>query len=91
MQFLSEIDKLYDGLFVRKFTDGSEGEVERVEGFMVNYGWLFNVKSVAEFEGIETNKVYDLPYLRFMNALAYLKAKSDWEKEEIKEMTKNYK
>ena len=88
LQFIAEIDKCYDGLFVKKFTDGSEGEDAIDSGFMARFGWLFNVKSVSEHEGIELNAVYDLPYLRFMNALAYLKAKSDWEQEEVKRMTK---
>lgn len=49
---------------------------------MRQYGWIYQSKLIAEFEGIKINEVYDLETLQCLNTLAYLKAKASFDKEQ---------
>ena len=59
------------------------------EGFNKTYGWIFNAESVADFERIKLDEVYELPTLQFLNDLAYLKAKAAMEKEQLNKYAVN--
>jgi hypothetical protein len=81
------LDKGFTGLFDK----GDDGEgVDEVSGrssvsnFMRYYGWIYQTELVAEFERISLEEAYELPALQFLNDLAYLKAKGEHEKLEMK-------
>jgi hypothetical protein len=84
---LQELDKGFEGLF-GKGDDGEEdNEISSrnpVSSFMRYYGWIYQASLVAEFERIPMEAVYDLPTLQFLNDLAYLKAKNEHERLEMK-------
>ena len=81
------MDKEFKGLF-GKSDDGGEDEQgggrEGMGGFMQHYGWIYQAKLVADFEGIPLDKAFDLPTINFLNDLAYLKAKIEHDNELIK-------
>ena len=87
--FLSSIratDKDFSGLFGRKFTDDEHRESQQTNGFAENYGWIFNAEKVAEHQRIKLNEVWELSYVEFLNSLVYIKAKNEFEREEIKKV-----
>jgi hypothetical protein len=51
---------------------------------MQYYGWIYQTELVATFERITLEEAYELPALQFLNDLAYLKSKSEYEAEELK-------
>lgn len=53
---------------------------------MDTYGWIYQAAIVAEHERVELDKVYEMPVLQFLNDLAYLKAKQDYEQQQIKNL-----
>lgn len=92
MFFLSSIqqlDKEFKGLFDQRDDDEGDEQVssrESVHPFMRNYGWIYQAKLVAEHEGIRLEKVYDLSTIQFLNDLAYIKAKNEYDREQIKKV-----
>lgn len=94
MQTYQRLNKKYNSLFGKRFVEdeeGNEGEVERdVETFEQRWGWIYNAELIKGFEGIELNKVWDLPIIQALNALAYLKDKRRNEIDQIEEMNKSY-
>ena len=53
---------------------------------MRNYGWIYQAKLVAEHEGIILEKAFDLNTLQFLNNLAYIKAKNEYDREQLKKV-----
>jgi hypothetical protein len=53
---------------------------------MRNYGWIYQSKLVAEHEGITLEKAFDTPTLQFLNDLAYIKAKNEYDREQLKKV-----
>jgi hypothetical protein len=51
---------------------------------MRDFGWIYQASLVAEFERISMEAVYDLPTIQFLNDLSYLKAKSEYDAEQLK-------
>ena len=41
---------------------------------MQDFGWQYNAVSVRELEGISLDAAWELPYIQFLNDLAYIKA-----------------
>jgi hypothetical protein len=91
--FMSSFNDLiasYAGLFEEDEIpiDATEEEVAELmklkqlttHPFIERYGWIYSAKQVAEFEGITLDRAYDLPILQALNALSYLKAKTDYSK-----------
>ena len=75
MRSLHEVDRSYEGLFDIDDTGGDEGGGEQdVSRFMQDFGWHFNASQVAELERITLDAAWELPYIQFLNDLAYLKA-----------------
>jgi hypothetical protein len=48
------------------------------------YGWLYQIELVANYEKITLEDTYNLPTIQFLNDLAYLKAKGEYEAEQLK-------
>jgi hypothetical protein len=51
---------------------------------MRDFGWIYQASLVAEFERITMEEVYDIPTIQFLNDLSYLKAKNEYEAEQLK-------
>jgi hypothetical protein len=81
------LDKGFEGLFGSR-DDGEElDEVpsrSSVSNFMRDFGWIYQAALVAEFERITMEEVYDIPTIQFLNDLSYLKAKNEYEAEQLK-------
>jgi hypothetical protein len=84
---LQELDKSFEGLFGSR-DDGEElDEIpsrSSVSNFMRDFGWIYQASLVAEFERIPMEEVYDIPTIQFLNDLSYLKAKNEYEAEQLK-------
>lgn len=80
---IKNLNEKYKGLF----DDGADVE-DNGKGFSKDYIWLFNAKSVAEFEQISIDEVWELPIMQFLNDLGYLKYKNKWDADKYKEITK---
>jgi hypothetical protein len=83
------LDKGFEGLF------GSGNDVEEldevssrspVSNFMRDFGWIYQASLVAEFERIPMEEVYDIPTIQFLNDLSFLKAKNEYEAEQLKKI-----
>lgn len=94
MQTYKRLNKSYGALFGQRNTEEQESdqaEVERnTETFEARWGWIYNAELIKGFEGIELNKVWELPIIQALNGLAYLKDKGRNEKEQIERMNKKY-
>ena len=61
------------------FSSGGSGEQ-----FMRRFGWHYQSELVARYEGIKLDEAYQLPTIQYLNDLAYLKEKANYEREAIK-------
>lgn len=52
--------------------------------FMQRFGWHYQSELVSRYEGIKLDEAYQLPTIQYLNDLAYLKEKSNYEREAIK-------
>ncbi len=50
------------------------------------FGWQYCAKIVCEHEAIVLQDVYELKVIHFLNTLSYLKAKNDYDNEQIKKI-----
>lgn len=48
------------------------------------YGLIYQTELVANFEKITLEQCYELPLLQYLNDLAYLKAKGEYESEQVR-------
>ena len=81
------MDKEFEGLFDTRDDDEEADKVSSrggVSNFMRFYGWLYQMELVANYEKIQLEAAYELPTLQFLNDLAYLKAKNEYEADEVK-------
>ena len=53
--------------------DESEGSERGDDGFNERFGWLYNAKQVADFEGISLWEFWDKDVMSFLNHLVYLR------------------
>jgi hypothetical protein len=84
---ISELDKGFQGLFGFGDDEQESDEVSSrspVSNFMRDFGWIYQAALVAEFERIPMEQVYEIPTLQFLNDLSYLKAKNEYEAEQLK-------
>lgn len=58
--------------------DGDDEPVAK-DHFTDHFGWIYNVKSVAEFEGITMEAAFDLSVVQGLNDLVYLKEKQAYD------------
>jgi hypothetical protein len=81
---IRETDKSFGGLFGRRFEHDSSGNSDEDTSFAASYGWIYNATKVAAHQRIELDKVWQLSYVEFLNALSYLKALNQLEAEQMK-------
>jgi hypothetical protein len=53
---------------------------------MRDFGWQYCAKTVADHENIRVEEAYDLSTIEFLNTLSYLKAKTDYDKEQHRKL-----
>ena len=83
------MDKSFKGLFDQTDDSDRDEQVsgrENVHPFMRNYGWIYQATLVAEHEKIKLEKVYELPTIQFLNDLSYIKAKNEYDREQLKKV-----
>jgi hypothetical protein len=80
---IQKLDARFPGLYPRTppTEDDESGSEKPPRGFMQQFGWIYSAKQVAEFEGIPVSEAWDLPTIRAINTLNYLKAKADHERQ----------
>jgi hypothetical protein len=81
------LDKEFEGLFDKGNGDEGDNEVSSrssVPNFMQHYGWIYQTELVANYERITIEEAFNLKTINYLNDLAYLKAKSEYEKELMK-------
>lgn len=80
LQTLQGFNRKWPQLFGREHDDaGDDGDTgERsISDFDKYYGWIYNTKQVAEFEGVNLEQAFDLNIMQALNDLCYLKAKKN--------------
>lgn len=81
-----EFNKQYSNLFgVDKEVGGDVSEQE----FNKRYGWIYSASQVAEYERITLDDAFALPVRQALNDLAYLKAKSKYEVDQLRKSNKS--
>jgi hypothetical protein len=92
LQTYKRLNKSYNSLFGKRDIEeqeSNEAEVERnTETFEARWGWVYNAELIKGFEGIELDKVWELPIIQALNALAYLKDKGRNERHQIEQMNR---
>jgi len=82
------LDKDFKGLFDSGHDEEGGEQVSgrsSTSGFMQHFGWFYQASLVAEYERIPLQEAYELNTLNFLNDLAYLKSKAEYESELIKQ------
>jgi hypothetical protein len=77
----TEFNKEYSGLF--GLDKEVTGDVQEHK-FNKRYGWIYSASQVAEYERITLNEAMKLPVRQALNDLAYLKALSNYQAEQLK-------
>jgi hypothetical protein len=79
---IKDLDDEFTGLF------GESGESEDNDGdtigsdihpFQKQYGWIHQAVMVAQHNNITLAAAYELPTIQFLNDLAYIKSKSEFD------------
>jgi len=83
MDSLGKISKEFGYLW-----EGEQGESTgaMAAAFSKIWGWVYQTKLVAEFEGISMEAAWDLPVRRYLNDLSYLKMKREVDDEYMRKM-----
>jgi hypothetical protein len=53
---------------------------------MQYFGWQYSTKLIAEYENCTVTEAYDMSTIECLNILSYLKAKTDFDSEQIKKI-----
>jgi hypothetical protein len=82
------LDKEFEGLFDSGNVEEDEPLSSRggVSNFMRYYGWIYQTELVAALEKVTLEQTYEIPTLQYLNDLAYLKAKGEYEAEQLKKV-----
>jgi len=81
------LDKSFEGLFGIGNDEQESDEVSgrsSVSNFMRDFGWIYQASLVAEFERVTMEEAYELSTIQFLNDLSYIKAKNEYESEQLK-------
>lgn len=81
----AEFNNEYPALF--GLGDNVDKEV-KADKFNVRYGWIYSASQVAEYERITLDECFRLPVRQAFNDLAYLKAKHEYETEQLAKLKK---
>jgi len=57
-----------------------------VQKFMQYFGWQYSTKLIADYESCTVSEAYELSTIECLNILSYLKAKTDFDNEQIKKI-----
>ena len=83
------MDRSFTGLYGEQ-TDADRDDTGQSERggskFMHYFGWQYSTKLVAEYENCTVTEAYELSTIECLNILSYLKAKNDYDKEQIKKV-----
>jgi len=79
-QRFEEFNNEYKSLFGLDKTVNGEAETDP---FNKRYGWIYSASQVAEYERITLEGAFKLPIRQAFNDLAYLKAKSKYEADQL--------
>ena len=78
MRLIEQNDASYVGLFGEgNSEDGQNGFGTGAavrEKFNERFGWIYNVKRIADFEGVSMKEAWEIPVRQALNTLSYLKA-----------------
>lgn len=83
---MERLNGSYPGIFGGRVSeDGEDNQGGSTgDGFNETYGWLYNAKRVADFEGIPLEDAMDLSVIQFLNDIGYLKSKDEYDKKLLK-------
>ena len=76
---IKQLDGEFKGLFKKEELEEDSREVKN--GFMKNFGWIYQAALVSDLEKIKLEEAFNLPTIQFLNDLSYLSAKSNYEAE----------
>ena len=83
------MDRSFTGLFGEQ-DGGNRDESEQSERggskFMHYFGWQYSAKLIAEYENCTVTQGYEMSTIECLNILSYLKAKTDFDNEQIKKI-----
>jgi len=83
------LDRSFSGLYGRGNDAEGDDEGGSLAGggtFMSIYGWHYSAKLIAEFENIRFKEVFEMSTIEFLNTMAYLKAKNNYDNEQVKRL-----
>jgi len=82
------LDRSFKGLYGDGTIDEDEqsGIGSSDGNFIRIYGWHYTCKLIAAQENIRGSEVFDLTTLEFLNAMAYMKAKNSYDREQNKKL-----
>jgi hypothetical protein len=83
------LDRSFTGLFGEQ--DGGSGNETGASDrggskFMQYFGWQYSTKLIAEYENCRVSEAYEFSTIECLNILSYLKAKTDYDNEQIKKI-----
>ena len=89
LQSLRKLDESFSGLFgfdadyqPDRITDDPEpDELPTDSGFMQRFGWVYNVKQIADHHNITVNEAWLMSTIEALNTLAFLKSFTQYQKE----------
>ena len=90
LQSFQKVNENFQYLFQNDIGDSGDGSILSAN-FEKHFGWIYNIKCVAEFEGIKMDDVYLLPVQHFLNDLSYLKMKRALDAEQEKKIAQKNK
>lgn len=77
-----EFKTLFGGGDDNEDEDAETGRKSHSSEFMQQYGWHYSIQLVADYERIRTDDAWQLTTIHFLNDLAYLKAKANYDREQ---------
>lgn len=82
MSKIKAIDDEFVGLFGER-SEEQDDDGDRIGNdlhpFQKQYGWIFQAVMVAQHNNITLDAAYRLPTIQFLNDLAYIKSKSEFD------------
>jgi hypothetical protein len=84
---LQKLDRNFKGLYDSgDDSGGDDGEPSGYNGasFIRIYGWHYTCYLIAAQENIRVKEVFEMKTIEFLNAMAYMKAKNSYDREEAK-------
>lgn len=71
-RFHEQFGELFSKRVIEEGDDETPGDYSD-SGFIERFGWIYNAKQVADFEGISLDESYEKDVISFFNNLIYLK------------------